>query len=107
MSTFSGGNQQKIILARWLRRRPKVLLLDEPTQGVDIGAKVEIHQHIRAAAADGAAVVVSSVDVDELVALAQRVIVLRSGRVAAEFEGEALTEPAVSHEALLAEAVDV
>jgi ribose transport system ATP-binding protein len=107
MSTFSGGNQQKIILARWLRRRPKVLLLDEPTQGVDIGAKVEIHHHIRAAAADGAAVVVSSVDVDELVALAQRVIVLRSGRVAAEFEGEALTEPAVSHEALLAEAIGV
>jgi ribose transport system ATP-binding protein len=100
MSTFSGGNQQKIILARWLRRRPKVLLLDEPTQGVDVGAKAELHEQIRAAAAAGSAVVVSSVDVDELVALSHRVLVLRSGRLVAELTADGLTAAAISHESL-------
>ncbi|MFI5426635.1 sugar ABC transporter ATP-binding protein [Aeromicrobium sp. UC242_57] len=65
LSSFSGGNQQKILLAKWLRTSPSVLLLDDPTQGVDIGAKVEIHQQILIAAAAGAAVVISSTDQDD------------------------------------------
>lgn len=100
MSTFSGGNQQKLIFAKWLRRRPKVLLLDEPTQGVDIGAKAELHRQVLAAAEGGAAVVVSSSDVDELVALCHRVIVLRNGRLVALLRGEDITVAAVSKESL-------
>jgi len=81
MLELSGGNQQRTILARWLRINPKVLILDEPTQGVDVGAKAEIHGFLRDAAANGAGVVVVSTDDEELVRLCQRVLILRSGRV--------------------------
>jgi ribose transport system ATP-binding protein len=88
---FSGGNQQKILLARCLRGQPKVLLLDEPTQGVDIGAKEIIHHRVVEAASRGAAVAVTSSDVDELVALCHRVLVLRAGRVVGELTGDAIS----------------
>jgi ABC-type sugar transport system ATPase subunit len=89
---FSGGNQQKIMFAKWLRNRPSLLLLEEPTQGVDIGAKAAIYQAIEAAAAAGAAVLVCSSDAKELLRLCQRVIVLRDGLQAEELSGEILTE---------------
>lgn len=89
---FSGGNQQKIVLAKWLRTRPKVLLIDEPTQGVDVVAQAEIYGLLADAAAQGAVVIVSSTDVKELVAICHRVLVLRDGKVAASFSGEALQE---------------
>lgn len=89
---FSGGNQQKIMFAKWLRNTPSLLLLEEPTQGVDIGAKVAIYQAIEAAAAAGAAVLVCSSDAKELLRLCQRVIVLRDGLQAEELSGEILTE---------------
>jgi ribose transport system ATP-binding protein len=89
--TFSGGNQQKILLAKWLRLKPQVLLLDDPTQGVDIGAKSEIHRQILSAAAAGASVVISSSDDKELVALCSRVLVMRNGSVAQEIRGSQLT----------------
>jgi ribose transport system ATP-binding protein len=92
MELFSGGNQQKVVLAKWLRLRPKVLVLDEPTQGVDIGAKEAIYRLIAEAAAQGAAVVVSSSDEQELCQLCDRVVVLREGRVSAEIAGADLTE---------------
>src|SRR4051794_20636173 len=82
LSTLSGGNQQKVVLARWLRQKPKVLVLDEPTQGVDVGAKADIHVLVEEAAAEGTAVVVVSTDHGELTRLAERVVVLRNGRVA-------------------------
>jgi ribose transport system ATP-binding protein len=89
---FSGGNQQKIVLARWLRDDPLVLLLDEPTQGVDIGAKATIYEAVGRAADNGTAVLVSSSDTKELLRICDRVLVLREGRLVAELAGETLTE---------------
>ena len=77
LSTLSGGNQQKVIMARWLSREPKLLLLDEPTQGVDISSRNEIHEQIREAVDGGAAAIVVSSDFDELALLADRVLVIR------------------------------
>jgi ABC-type sugar transport system ATPase subunit len=84
LATLSGGNQQKVVLARWLRRAPRVILLDEPTQGVDVGARQEIYDIIRRSAAAGAAVVVVANDFDELVRLCERIVVLREGRIVGE-----------------------
>lgn len=90
MSELSGGNQQKVVLGRWLRREPNVLLLDEPSQGVDVGARAEIHRLIRSAVARGAGALVVSSDEEELCALCDRVLVLRDGGIGASLEGAAL-----------------
>lgn len=89
---FSGGNQQKIVFAKWLRNDPRVLLLEEPTQGVDIGAKQFIYSEIDRAAERGVAVLVCSSDAKELVRLCDRVLVMRGGEVVSELSGERLTE---------------
>lgn len=94
-SLFSGGNQQKIVIAKWLRNQPRVLLLEEPTQGVDVAAQASIHDLIAQIAADGTAVLVSSTDTKELVTLCHRVIVLHGGRVTAALSGAGLNEPAL------------
>lgn len=83
-SSMSGGNQQKVILARWMQRKPSLLLLDEPTQGVDVMSRADIYSVIRDAAAAGMAVIVASSDVSELHALSDRVAILRSGRITDE-----------------------
>lgn len=100
MEKFSGGNQQKAVLARWLRTEPDVLLLDEPTQGVDVGAKAAIYQQIRDSAAGGTAVLVASSDAEELVHLCDRVLVFRSGSVAVELRGNTLSEERLIAETL-------
>ncbi|WP_432855597.1 sugar ABC transporter ATP-binding protein [Amycolatopsis sp. CA-161197] len=81
---LSGGNQQKIVLARAAAHTPKVLLLDDPTRGVDVGAKAGIHEHVLTLAESGAAVLLTSSDTDEVLAMADRVYVLRAGRVVGE-----------------------
>jgi ribose transport system ATP-binding protein len=88
---LSGGNQQKVLLGRWLRNSPKVMVLEEPTQGVDVAAQDDIHRQIRAAAAAGAAVLICSSDAGELAATCHRVLVMRHGVVAAELTGDAMT----------------
>jgi ribose transport system ATP-binding protein len=100
-SLFSGGNQQKIIIARWLRTRPRVLLLEEPTQGVDVGAQAGIHQLVVRAAAQGAAVLVSSTDAKELSRICHRVVVLHGGRPAVTLTGAEATEQAIVHATLV------
>jgi ribose transport system ATP-binding protein len=100
LSAFSGGNQQKVLLAKWLSRAPRVLLVDEPTQGVDIGARAKIHQELLDSARQGSAVVISSSDIDELVALCHRILVLRAGRVAATLSGGDLTVTNISKQTL-------
>lgn len=95
--SLSGGNQQKAVLAKWLAARPRVLMLDEPTKGVDVGAKFEIHAVIRREAAAGTACLIVSSDLPEVLALADRVIVMREGRVQGELAGDAATEEAVMH----------
>jgi ABC-type sugar transport system ATPase subunit len=93
--TLSGGNQQKVVLARWLALNPKVLLLDEPTRGVDVGAKAELYRIIRAIAQEGVGVVVISSELPEVLGISDRIIVMREGRVVGELDAEHATEEAV------------
>jgi len=87
-ATLSGGNQQKVSVARWLATKPKVLILDEPTQGVDVGAKSELHKIIRELARQGLAVLLISSDLPELLALSHRIGVMRAGRLVALIHGK-------------------
>jgi ribose transport system ATP-binding protein len=92
IATFSGGNQQKAVIGRWVLRGCRVLLLDEPTRGVDVGARAEIYALIRQLAADGLAIVVVSSDIPEVLALADRVLVLRDGAVVHTAAAHEITE---------------
>lgn len=92
---LSGGNQQKVLLARWLAMNPKVLLLDEPTRGIDIGAKAEVQKLIDELANDGLAVLLISSDMEELIEGSDRVIVLKDGTVIEELTGAQVTEDAL------------
>ena len=94
---LSGGNQQKIVVAKWLATRPAVILLDEPTKGVDVGAKFEIHEIVRREAARGAGCLVASSDLPEVLALADRIIVMREGRIQGQLAGAEATEETVMH----------
>jgi ABC-type sugar transport system ATPase subunit len=93
--SLSGGNQQKVVLAKWLATNPRVLMLDEPTKGVDVGAKFEIHEIVRRQAARGLGCLVVSSDLPEVLALCHRVIVMREGRTQGELIGEAADEESV------------
>jgi len=92
---FSGGNQQKVVLAKWLGREPDVIVLDEPTRGVDVGAKVEIHRLIRDLAQGGTAVLVVSSDLPELLELSDIIHVVRDGRIVGTLPADVADEKSV------------
>lgn len=91
VATLSGGNQQKVVLARFLRAETKVLLLDEPTRGVDVGAKEEIHRHLEAMAARGLGLVMASSEIPELLRLCHRILIFREGRIVGEVSRDEAT----------------
>jgi ABC-type sugar transport system ATPase subunit len=92
---LSGGNQQKVVLAKWLSTEARILLFDEPTQGVDVGAKSEIYALIEQLAQDGRAILVASSDLEEVLAIGDRVIAMREGRIVESFDRARLSAPAV------------
>ena len=98
---FSGGNQQKIVVAKWLATKPKVLIVDEPTNGIDVGAKREIHRLLRSLADEGIAVIMVSSELPEILAISDRVLVMRRGRIAGEFDGATATQEKLMEHAVL------
>jgi ABC-type sugar transport system ATPase subunit len=88
VGTLSGGNQQKVLLARWLNASPKIFILDEPTRGIDIGAKVEIHRLLNRLAEQGAAIIIISSELDEVLGMSDRILVMHEGRIVREFSRE-------------------
>jgi rhamnose transport system ATP-binding protein len=95
VENLSGGNQQKVMLSKWLNANPKLLILDEPTRGIDVGAKAEVHQMINELAKEGLAVILISSDLPEVLAMSDRVLVMREGRQMGIFNHEESTEEAV------------
>jgi len=95
-ANLSGGNQQKVVLARWLTFSPKVIIFDEPTRGIDVGAKAEILETMRRLAADGLAVVFASSELEEIEAAATRVLVMARGQIAANLSGAEMTPEAIT-----------
>ena len=100
VGALSGGNQQKVVIAKWLMRHPRIILLNDPTRGIDVGTKQEIYQLLRRLADEGAAILFYSTDYDELIGCCDRVLVLYDGKVVNELEGDALTEHALVASAL-------
>ena len=95
VSNLSGGNQQKVVLGRWLARAPRVLILDEPTRGIDVGAKAEIYRLIAQLAANGIAILVISSELPELIGLSDRILVMAAGRIVGEVPRAEATEQRV------------
>ena len=91
VSNLSGGNQQKAVIAKWLATSPKVIILDEPTKGIDIGSKAAVHEFMAELAAEGLAVIMVSSELPEILGMSDRVIVMREGRIAGEFVNDGLT----------------
>ena len=98
---LSGGNQQKVVLAKWISTEAKILIIDEPTNGVDVGAKSEIHQIIRRLASEGTAVIVISSELPEILSVSDRILVMRKGRIAGEFVNDNLTQEVIMSKAVV------
>jgi ABC-type sugar transport system ATPase subunit len=99
VNTLSGGNQQKVLFAKWLFDPPLVFIADEPTRGVDVGAKAAIYELIKSLASEGIAVLLISSEHEELLGLAHRILVMRGGRIVAEYDEAGMNEDAVLHAA--------
>ena len=106
VATLSGGNQQKVLFARSLFLRPRILVVDKPTRGVDVGAKRSIYELIVALAEEGLGVVLISSELEEVIGLAHRVLVIREGRIVTELTGDAIEEGAVLQAAFATRQVD-
>ena len=106
VNSLSGGNQQKVLFGKWLFRQPKILIVDEPTRGIDVGAKQAIYELIANLAAEGMAILMISSEIEEILGLAHRVLVMRYGRIVAELQGAAMTEDNVMHAAFGTETDD-
>jgi rhamnose transport system ATP-binding protein len=92
VSTLSGGNQQKVVLGKWLARSPSLLIIDEPTRGIDVATKAEVHRIIDELAAEGMAVLMISSELPEVLGVADRILVLHEGRLTGEFTRADATE---------------
>jgi ribose transport system ATP-binding protein len=92
VKTLSGGNQQKVVLGKWLQINPKVLILNEPTRGIDIGAKAEIYQIIKRLTEDGIAIILISSEMPELLGMSHRILVMNEGRITAELKDKEATQ---------------
>jgi ABC-type sugar transport system ATPase subunit len=101
---LSGGNQQKVAIAKWLFRRARVFLFDEPTRGIDVGAKVEVFELMDELARNGAAILMVSSEMQELLQVADRILVMRQGRITAELPGRTTQEEIMRYAALAPEA---
>jgi ribose transport system ATP-binding protein len=93
---LSGGNQQKVVLGKWLAMKPKVLILDEPTRGIDVGAKAEIYRHMAALAAEGVTILMVSSDMEEVLGMSDRVVVMHERRVRGVLPREGLTQERIA-----------
>jgi len=89
---LSGGNQQRVVIAKWLATNPKILIVDEPTRGIDVGAKAEIHQLLNDLANQGMAIMMISSELPEIIAMSDRVLVIHKGRIKAELTGKLKNE---------------
>ena len=94
--SLSGGNQQKVVLGKWLARSPKVLILDEPTRGIDVGAKAEIYRHMATLAQTGIAILMVSSDMEEVIGMSDRVVVMRERRIQGVLERAELTQKKIA-----------
>jgi rhamnose transport system ATP-binding protein len=95
VSSLSGGNQQKVVLAKWLARRPSLLIVDEPTRGIDVGTKAEVHRLLDELAGEGIAILMISSELPEVLRVADRVLVMREGRLVAEFDHASASEESI------------
>jgi ABC-type sugar transport system ATPase subunit len=95
VQALSGGNQQKVVIAKWLASHPQVLILDEPTRGIDIGAKVEVHRIISDLAASGLGIILISSELPEVIAMSDRILVLHEGRLTAEIRRDDASEEGI------------
>ncbi|HET6827218.1 MAG TPA: ATP-binding cassette domain-containing protein, partial [Ramlibacter sp.] len=95
VQTLSGGNQQKVVIAKWLMAQPRVLLLNDPTRGIDVATKQEIYLLLRQLASQGVAILLYSTDYEELIGLADRVAIMDEGRIARTLHGEEINEHAI------------
>jgi ABC-type sugar transport system ATPase subunit len=100
VDSLSGGNQQKVVMAKWIETEPKVFLLDEPTRGVDVGAKHEIYELMNKWTEEGISIILITSEMPELLAMSDRIIVMHRGRITAEFDSGQATQEKILHAAM-------
>src|SRR5207302_6830393 len=103
VNDLSGGNQQKVVIAKWLATRPRILILDEPTRGIDVAAKAEVHRIVSDLASEGVAIILISSELPEILALSDRVLVMHEGRVKTVLEKDQATQQTIMSAALVAD----